>query len=96
MFEELTPERIKEIEAKWKSDVDRKLDRVVRFIDANEAFVHMLIEREKYRRAIRKAVIEKTLAGLVWAAIVGLGTLAWTGLKSEAGDLGNYLKGLGK
>ena len=26
MFDELTPERLKEIEARWKSDVDRKLD----------------------------------------------------------------------
>lgn len=96
MFDDLTPERIREIEARWKSDVDAKLDRVVRFIEANESFIKMLTERESYRSALRKAVIEKTLAGLVWAAIVGMVSLLWTGLKSEAVDLSNYFKGLGK
>jgi len=96
MFEELTPEKIREIEARWKSDVDRKLDRVVRFIDANEELLAMLMERELDRKALRKAVMEKTLAGLVWGAIVGVLALAWAGLKSEAHDLAGFFKGVSK
>lgn len=96
MLDDLTPERIKEIETRWKSDVDAKLDRVIRFIDANEALLKMLTEREIDRRALRKAVIEKTLAGLVWGGIVGIGALAWAGIKAEATDLVSYLKGVQK
>lgn len=96
MGDELTPERIKEIETRWKSDVDSKLDKMIRFIEANEALLKMLTEREIDRRALRKAVIEKTLAGLIWGSVVGLGALAWTGLKSEATDFLGYLKGASK
>lgn len=96
MSDELTPERIKEIEVRWKSDVDSKLDRVIRFIDANEALMKMLTEREIDRRALRRAVIEKTLAGLIWGGIVGLGALAWAGLESEASDFMGFLKGASK
>ena len=96
MADDLTPERIRQIELRWKSDVDSKLDRVVRFIDKNEALLNMLTEREAYRAAVRKAVIEKTLTALVWAAIVTVVSLTWAGLKSETAELSNYLKGLGK
>lgn len=87
MNEELTPERIRQIEARWKSDMDRKMDKVIQFIDLYSPLLTMLAEREVDRRALRKAVIEKSLAGLVWAAIVGLATLAYAGLKSEIGDI---------
>ena len=92
MNDELTPERLRHIEARWKSDVDAKLDRVIRFIESNEAFIKMLMERESYRAAVRKAIVEKTLAGLIWAAIVGLATLAYAGFKSEIGDIQAWLK----
>lgn len=93
MFEELTPERLKEIETRWKSDVDKKLDYVVKFIDEYGPMVKMLMEREIDRRALRKAIIEKTLAGLVWGAIVSIGALIWTGLKTEANDFTSFFKG---
>jgi len=36
-------------------------------------WVRMAIKAEADRAALRKAIIEKTLAGLAWAALCGLG-----------------------
>jgi len=47
-------------------------------LSADEArWVKMAIQREAERAALRRAVITKSLAGLVWAAIVALAALAW-------------------
>ena len=54
----------------------------------------MLIEREKERAAMRKAVIEKTLAGLIWAGIVGLLSLAWSGLSTELRSAAQAIKSI--
>lgn len=37
------------------------------------AYLDLLIEREKSRASFRQAVIEKTIASLIWAMLVGLG-----------------------
>lgn len=36
---------------------------------ARIAFVNLLLEREADRKALRKAVIEKTLAGAIWVVL---------------------------
>ena len=38
-------------------------------------WVRMAIEAQAERAKLRKAIIEKTLAGLIWAAVLGLGYL---------------------
>ena len=38
-------------------------------------YVKLAIKKEAQSIALRNAIIEKTLAGLAWAAIVGLGIL---------------------
>ena len=38
-------------------------------------WVRLAIQREAQSIVLRKAIIEKTLAGLVWAAIIGLGVV---------------------
>lgn len=40
-------------------------------------WVQLAIQREAQSIALRKAIIEKTLLGLVWSAIAGAGGLAW-------------------
>jgi len=35
-------------------------------------YLDLVIEREKERAALRKAIIEKTLISLLWSAIVGI------------------------
>ena len=81
--DDLTPERVRYIEAAWKSDVDLKLDRLIRFADTHEPMMKVIIERELSRKKLRDAVIEKTLAGLVWAGIVFLAMAVWHWLKTN-------------
>jgi len=40
-------------------------------------YLDMLIERENKRAELRKAIIEKTLASLIWSGIVALGYAIW-------------------
>lgn len=41
------------------------------------AYHLIIIEREKQRIKLRQAIIEKTLSGLIWMAIVFLGASVW-------------------
>ena len=43
--------------------------------DEEQRWVRMAIMKEAQSIELRKAIIEKTLAGLVWAAVVGLGLM---------------------
>ena len=54
----------------WREKIEEQQARYQEFLD-------MLIEREKARARIRQAVIEKSLAGLIWAVIAFVGTAAW-------------------
>ena len=76
-------ERRKQIDLRWKSDVDLKLDSLVAFSKKYETLLQMLIEREAKRERLRSAIIEKTLSALVLAAVVGLLSLAWSGLTMD-------------
>jgi hypothetical protein len=49
------------------SDVDLSQD--------EQRWVRMAIQREAERAALRKAVIEKTLAALIWSGLLALGTM---------------------
>lgn len=77
----LTPERIKEIETRWKSDVDLKLDRLVAFANSYEPFLALLLEREQSKAAFRKAVMEKTTVGLLMAAVALAANGLWEGVQ---------------
>ena len=46
--------------------------------DEEHRWVQMAIQAEAAKLAFRKAVIEKTITGLIWLAIVGVGTAIWT------------------
>jgi hypothetical protein len=48
-------------------------------------WVRLAIKREARIESFRSAVIEKTLAGLVWAALVGIGLAAWEYVKFKTG-----------
>ena len=43
--------------------------------DDEQRWVRMAIKKEAQSIALRKAIIEKSLTGLVWAAIVGVGAM---------------------
>jgi hypothetical protein len=48
---------------------------VVVLSDEETRWVKMAIQKEAQSIELRKAIIEKTLSGLVWFAIVGIGYL---------------------
>lgn len=43
--------------------------------DDEQRWVRMAIQREAQSIELRKAIIEKSLAGLVWMLIIGLGSM---------------------
>ena len=51
--------------------------------DDEQRWVRMAIKREAQASEFRKAIIEKTLGGLMWAAVVGIGYLVLDFLKSH-------------
>lgn len=72
-----TPDQLRLLEAQWKSDVDRKIDRMVAFMDKTEKFLDMMIDREAKRAQLRDAIITKSVLVLVGAAIVFVGHAIW-------------------
>ena len=51
--------------------------------DEEQQWVRMAIKDQAERSALRKAVIEKSLAGLVWSGLVGLGYIFIDYLKAH-------------
>ena len=51
--------------------------------EEEQSWVRLAIQKEAQSIALRKAVIEKTLAGLIWAALVGLGYIVQDFLRSH-------------
>lgn len=51
--------------------------------DDEQRWVRMAIQKEAQSIELRKAIIEKTLGGLVWAGIVGFGYLIVDFLKNH-------------
>lgn len=74
-------DEFKRIETRWKSDMDKKVDRLVRFADAHEAFLILLVERETARKKLRDALIEKTIFALILGGVGAVGTAVWSYLK---------------
>lgn len=68
----------------------RKMDGLLVKLDAEKAnhdiehhWVRLAIKREAQSIALRQAIIEKSLAGLVWSAIVGFGVILFEYLKAH-------------
>jgi hypothetical protein len=81
--ETMTDERLDALE-RWQADMDR------RFAEAFPGGDHvghcryheLMIEDIAVKKRLRQAVMEKTVAGLVWAVIVGLAIAGWQYLKA--------------
>lgn len=54
------------------AELMNQLKSVNSLTDEEQNWVRMAIEKEAQSIALRKAIIEKTLAGLVWMAIMGV------------------------
>jgi hypothetical protein len=73
----LSAEDLRRIEAQWKSDVDLKLDRLCSFAETYENYLALCLKREQTKDKIRAALIEKTLAGFIWAVLGLMGLAIW-------------------
>lgn len=51
--------------------------------EGHRRYHELLIEELEERRKLRRAIQEKTISGLVWAAIVGLGMAVWHELQTH-------------
>lgn len=51
--------------------------------EQEQMWVRMAIQREAQSSEFRKAIIEKTLGGLIWAGIVGIGYVMLDFLKNH-------------
>lgn len=87
MPDKLTPDDIRRIEARWKSDVDLKLDALIAaeraHRDKYDAFIDMLIKREQSRAELRKAIIEKGIIALSIYFVGLLGTVMWDAIQQH-------------
>lgn len=70
-LKELDPE---DVRALIRNAVQESMPRTT-LSDDEHAWVKLAIQREAQMIAFRRAVIEKTLAGLLWAGIVALGLI---------------------
>lgn len=76
-------DRVTDLKARFEERDDMTLDKIQAAVraamptammtDEEHAWVKLAIQREAQMIAFRRAVIEKTLLGLIWAGIVGLG-----------------------
>jgi hypothetical protein len=55
------------------TELMHQLKSVNSLTDDEQRWVRMAIEREAQSIALRKAIIEKTLTGLAWMVVVGIG-----------------------
>lgn len=73
-------ERLDSLE-RWRADMER------RFAEAFPGGDHvghcryhtLMIEDIDAKKRLRQAIVEKTISGLVWAAIVGIAVVLWYG-----------------
>jgi hypothetical protein len=86
-FDELTDERIRQIEATWKSDIESKIDMLVAAekerAEKYDAFIDVLMKREMRRERLWDAIIDKGLTMMIVAGVVALFSLAWNGAMGE-------------
>lgn len=77
-------DRISTLE-RWRLEMDE------RFADAFPGGDHvghcryheLMIEQIEERRRLRQAILEKTISGLIWSAIVGGAAAVWFYLKAQ-------------
>lgn len=81
---DFTPEEIRRLETRWKSDVDLKLDRLIRFVDKYEGYLESLTLREKNRAEFYDRLKEHVAK---WGIIGVLGFLCFSVLMAAKNAL---------
>jgi hypothetical protein len=70
------------------ADLERRMDTVEKAFPGNDPESHrryheMMIEEARDRKALTKAIKEKTIAGLVWSGLFVLGIAIWQYLVAQ-------------
>ena len=81
----MTPEERAHMAAEIAAHLRRRTD--AHLTEEEQRWVRMAIQREAQSIELRRAIIEKSLGGLVWSAIVGLGYLLIDYLKNRGVSL---------
>lgn len=80
------PQRVDELERQVKDTRQRLLDAFPGGDTEGHRHYHeMMMEADRDRKKLIAAVKEKTVAGLVWALMIGLGLACWKYLLSLIG-----------
>lgn len=81
----MVDERLDSLE-NWRDQIDRKFSEAFPASDhiGHCRYHQLMIDDIEARRGLRKAVMEKTISGLVWSVIVGLALATWAWIKQEA------------
>ena len=97
-------DQFRQSELRWRSDIQDRIDSLLRGQEEfreweiarklkYDGFIDTMIDREKKRMALWDAIIQKSIVGLCWAGIVAVGALIVSGIKSEAADLAQWVRG---
>jgi len=67
--------------------LEQRVDTLFRAFPSGDVEGHrrahdLMIEQLNERRRLRQAIQEKTISGLIWASVLGLGTMVWQAIKS--------------
>jgi hypothetical protein len=83
----MTDERLDSLE-NWREEVDRKWSEAFPNGDhvGHCRYHQLMIDDIEARRSLRKAVMEKTISGLVWSLVVGMAFAVWTWLKKQVNE----------
>lgn len=97
--EDLTPEAVRLIEARWKSDIEQILEVLLRrsaeqiaFQKKYEQHLEAQIEAANRWKKAQDAIIHKTLGALAWGAVLGLLSLIWHGLQYDMRNVVDAVK----
>jgi ribosomal protein S3AE len=93
---EMSDDEIRRIEARWKSDIEKKVDSLVAFASEYQDFLRILIKREQRRLEFREAVIQKSVIALVMSGIGFVCALVYAGAKTEIVEAMAAIKDLRK
>lgn len=81
--DELSADRLRQIESRWKSDVDLKLDKMLRFAEKYEGYLILCLKREQERDELRQALTKNLLGSVILAGMAMLGIAAWQYIKEH-------------
>jgi hypothetical protein len=79
-----TDDRLDDLES-WRDDMEAKFKAAFPLGDheGHRRAHEVMMEELHERRRLRQAVVEKSVAGLVWAIMVALGIAVWQYIKRE-------------